>query len=278
MNVYPLLTLEHCKRLFAGAVIITAICAQYTTLLMAQPEWNDGETAALVDYLDDHHSEAEEAGNFKQQVLTSAAEHINNNETLQSTSQIHVIEKYHNQTGVHWDNETGTGIEGPAAAAVWTLYIKDGSIIPLDGTRGCHIFHPGGAAPSITNPDSDLAVTGPSSAAAMTTSITSTTAAHFTTMSPTTGSVSVYSTAASTTAGSNISKQPYSDMIEDIETITQNSCMTKMSSAAKAVVIMLAATVVEIQGTINQLTDVFEWFVRGESNAKEVYICIKVDW
>jgi hypothetical protein len=47
-------------------------------------QWNDGETAALVDYLYDHHSEAEGAGNFKQQVLSSAAEYINNHEALQS--------------------------------------------------------------------------------------------------------------------------------------------------------------------------------------------------
>ncbi|KAG2358580.1 hypothetical protein BDR07DRAFT_1489335 [Suillus spraguei] len=90
-DVYPYLTLEQHKRLFAGAVAITAICAQYTTLLMAQPEvnappqskapptqWNDGKTAALVNYLYDHCSEAEVAGNFKQQVLSSAAEYINN--------------------------------------------------------------------------------------------------------------------------------------------------------------------------------------------------------
>jgi hypothetical protein len=48
-------------------------------------QWNDGETAALVDYLYDHCSEAEGAGNFKQQVLSSAAEYINNHEALQST-------------------------------------------------------------------------------------------------------------------------------------------------------------------------------------------------
>jgi hypothetical protein len=65
---------------------------------MAQPEvnapphskappaqWNDVETVTLVDYLYDHRSEAEGAGNFKQQVLGSAAEFINNHEALQST-------------------------------------------------------------------------------------------------------------------------------------------------------------------------------------------------
>jgi hypothetical protein len=97
MDVCPHLTLERRKRLFAGAVTITAICAQYTTLLMAQPEvnalpqsrapsahWNEAKTTALVDYLYDHRSEAE-GGNFKQQVLSSAAEFINNHEVLQST-------------------------------------------------------------------------------------------------------------------------------------------------------------------------------------------------
>ncbi|KAG2357389.1 hypothetical protein BDR07DRAFT_1297909 [Suillus spraguei] len=110
-------------------------------------QWNDGETAALVNYLYDHRSEAEGAGNFKQQVLSSAAEYINNHETLQSTwagplktakstqnkwtslkNTFHAIEKYRNQTGVHWDNETGAGIEGPAAVTVWTSYIK---VFPL---------------------------------------------------------------------------------------------------------------------------------------------------
>ncbi|KAG1809450.1 hypothetical protein EV424DRAFT_1350015 [Suillus variegatus] len=89
---------EQCKRLFAGAVTITVICAQYTTLLMAQPgvnvppqskappaQWNDAETAALVNYLYNYRSEAEGGGSFKQQVLSSAAEYINNHETLQST-------------------------------------------------------------------------------------------------------------------------------------------------------------------------------------------------
>ncbi|KAG1876150.1 hypothetical protein C8R48DRAFT_553288, partial [Suillus tomentosus] len=141
--------------------------------------WNDVETVTLVDYLYDHRSEAEGAGNFKQQVLGSAAEFINNHEALQSTHAgplktakstrnkwtslkniFHAIEKYRNQTGVHWDNETGAGIEGTAAAAVWTSadfcqannlmrpfrnrgwehYEKMQTIIPLGGARGRHVF------------------------------------------------------------------------------------------------------------------------------------------
>jgi hypothetical protein len=39
--------------------------------------------------------------------------------------------------------------------------------------------------------------------------------------------------------------------------------MTKITSAAKAAKITPAATVVGMQGSINRLTDVFEWFVKG---------------
>ncbi|KAG1849748.1 hypothetical protein F4604DRAFT_1934776 [Suillus subluteus] len=83
-----------CKRLFAGAVAITAICAQYTTLLMAQPEvnnppqtrapnaqWNDQEVTTLIDFLYDHCSEGT-GGHFKPKVFGSAAQFINNDEEL----------------------------------------------------------------------------------------------------------------------------------------------------------------------------------------------------
>jgi hypothetical protein len=39
--------------------------------------------------------------------------------------------------------------------------------------------------------------------------------------------------------------------------------MTKITSAAKAAKITPAAAVVGMQGSINRLTDVFEWFVKG---------------
>jgi hypothetical protein len=45
--------------------------------------------------------------------------------------------------------------------------------------------------------------------------------------------------------------------------VSQNSCVTKISSAAKAAKITPAAAVVGMQGTINRLTNVFKWFVRG---------------
>ncbi|KAG2059958.1 hypothetical protein BDR06DRAFT_967500 [Suillus hirtellus] len=174
---------------------------------MAQPEvhqarvphaqWNDGEIAALINYLYDHRSDAEGGGNFKTKVLADAAEHINSDEDLAAAqmgppktaksvcnkwtllkSTYHAIEKYCNQTGVHWGNENGGGIAGPAAAAVWELYVqliyywknplmwpfctkgwehhkKMQAIIPLGGARGWHAFRPGGAATPITNPDTE---------------------------------------------------------------------------------------------------------------------------
>ncbi|KAG1802502.1 uncharacterized protein BJ212DRAFT_1304789 [Suillus subaureus] len=84
-------------------------------------------------------------------------------------------------------------------------------------------------------------------------------------------------------AGSNASKRLYSDVMGDIETTSfgsmhmlsmQPPSTTLVSSPpskkpqdtsvpAKAVKIMLAAAVVGMQGTINWLTDIFKWFVRG---------------
>ncbi|KAG1822056.1 uncharacterized protein BJ212DRAFT_1477885 [Suillus subaureus] len=317
---------------------------------MAQPEvnapcqpkapsvhWNEDNIATLIDYLYEHHSQAEGGGNFKQQVLENAAVFINTHEPLQAKQSgalktakavqskwtllkatFNSIEKYCNQTGVHWDNETGAGIEESAADAVWKSYLavkvnqpmhsfcnkgwehyeKMHAIIPLGGARGQDAFRPGSAIPSITNLDTNLMDTapqaaipiataaGPSSAAAITTSITSSTVAC--------------STAMSTTAGSNASKCPYSDVTGDIETtsfssmhmssmqppsttlvssppskkpwtpvVSQNSRITKISSAAKAAKITPAAAVVGMQGTINRLTDVFKWFVRGGPNGAQ---------
>ncbi|KAG2129251.1 uncharacterized protein EDB93DRAFT_1265832 [Suillus bovinus] len=174
-------------KLFAGAVVITAICAQYTTLLMAQPE-----ITTHVEYLHEHRSEAEGGGNFKTKVFADAADYINNNKDLTATHMgppktaklvqnkwtslkgiYHAIEKYRNQTGVHWDNQNVVGIAGSAAADVWGTYIQKNhlmhqfhdkgwdqyekmqAIIPLGGARGQHAFHPGGIAPSITDADSE---------------------------------------------------------------------------------------------------------------------------
>lgn len=71
------------RRLRAGAAAITALCAHYTTVLMAtsseklpKAHWNDAEVDALVDYLHDHKAEAGDGGNFKSNTLNAAATHI----------------------------------------------------------------------------------------------------------------------------------------------------------------------------------------------------------
>ncbi|KAG2358577.1 hypothetical protein BDR07DRAFT_1489332 [Suillus spraguei] len=149
--------------------------------------------------------------------------------------------------------------------------------IPIDPVRRftsglytrTHAFHPGGTAPSITNPDSDLVATapqagGPSSTAATANSITSSTPVHSTAMSTAAGSNASNSThmlsiqpPSTTLVSSPPSKKP------QMLVVFQNSRITKISSAAKAVKITPAVGVVGMQGTINWLTDVFKWFVRG---------------
>lgn len=73
------------RRLQTGAVAIIALCAQYTTLLMAttptatssaKAYWNDKEIAAFIDYLHDHKAEAGDGGNFKISTFNRAAEHL----------------------------------------------------------------------------------------------------------------------------------------------------------------------------------------------------------
>ncbi|KAG1875396.1 hypothetical protein DFJ58DRAFT_721232 [Suillus subalutaceus] len=167
MDNYPHLTLERRKRLFTGAVAIAAICAQYTTLLMAQPEvnnppqtrasnaqWNDQEVTTLINFLYDHCSEGT-GGHFKPKVFGSAAQFINDDEELAlnqlgppKTSKsvrnkwillknvYYAIEKYCNQTGVHWDNEVGAGIQDPAAAGVWTTYGQNNNLISPFHNKG----------------------------------------------------------------------------------------------------------------------------------------------
>ncbi|KAG1764575.1 hypothetical protein EV702DRAFT_1204956 [Suillus placidus] len=167
MDNNPHLTLAQQGKLFAGAVVITAICAQYTTLLMAQPEvhsnqtkvphvqWSDNEITTLVDYLHQHRSIAEGGGNFKIQALADAANHINNDEDLATTcmgspktaksvrnkwpslkSIYYAIEKYCNQTGVHWDNQNGVGITGSVAADVWGTYIEKNPLMHQFRNKG----------------------------------------------------------------------------------------------------------------------------------------------
>ncbi|KAG1741141.1 hypothetical protein EDB19DRAFT_1908167 [Suillus lakei] len=204
---------------------------------MAQPEahenptrhtpahWINEEITALVNHMYDNCASGDTASNFKPPVYTSALSVINDDPCLQplqigpvKTAKMvkskwgslksihHAIDKYHNQTGTHWDSANGAGIHGPAASAVWNSYIPNSQmrpfrntgwpyfekmqeIIPLGGARGRHAFHPGVMGPPPV-PDADedepglaqtpaLSSAGPSS-----TSGPSTTAHHSSITSP----------------------------------------------------------------------------------------------
>ncbi|KAG2094637.1 uncharacterized protein F5147DRAFT_778943 [Suillus discolor] len=91
---YPV-DIQQCNRLIASAIAITAICAQYTTLIMAQPEahnntmksqpahWINEEITVLINHMYDHCTDSEGSGNFKPQVYTSAVTTINDDPNLQ---------------------------------------------------------------------------------------------------------------------------------------------------------------------------------------------------
>jgi hypothetical protein len=74
------------RRLLAGSLAITALCAQYTTVLMTsqatvsttaeRAHWNKQEVTGLVDYLHDHRAAAGDGGNFKQSTFNAAAAHL----------------------------------------------------------------------------------------------------------------------------------------------------------------------------------------------------------
>jgi hypothetical protein len=77
-----LATLACRRQLWAQTVVITTLCAQYATLLMAsatdnsKAQWDEDEIVALLDYLLDHKSAIGEAGSFKMPTFRAAADSI----------------------------------------------------------------------------------------------------------------------------------------------------------------------------------------------------------
>ena len=70
------------RRLWAGTVVITALCSHCATLLMSiQPtpsqspkaQWNSEEISALINHLEAQKSQGEGAGNFKNVTFNNAA-------------------------------------------------------------------------------------------------------------------------------------------------------------------------------------------------------------
>jgi hypothetical protein len=165
------------------------------------------------------------------------------------------------------------------------------AIIPLDGTRGRHAFHPGGMAPPIANADNEPGGSSNAVVAAGAATIPH----HNTATSSATSAI-----ASSTAASSNASKCPYAKALTDIKMASfrsrhmsmqppsttlvvsapsskkvwtsaqsQNSRHMKISSITKAAKITPAAAVVGMQGSINRMTDVFEAFMRGGTGAAD---------
>lgn len=77
---------ELTRRLWAGTIVITALCSHSTTLLMSsiQPapsaapkaQWNNEEVLALLNHLDANKSQGEGAGNFKDVTFSNAVTSI----------------------------------------------------------------------------------------------------------------------------------------------------------------------------------------------------------
>ncbi|KAG2354253.1 hypothetical protein BDR07DRAFT_1210496, partial [Suillus spraguei] len=100
--------------------------------------WTDTETDQVLLYLFNNWDKVGDTGNFKDVTYNCAAEAIS--EYLQSVTvassercramisalkqTYNVIQKYHQQSGVHWDNTQGANIEGEAAGSVWNEYIS----------------------------------------------------------------------------------------------------------------------------------------------------------
>ncbi|KAG2355079.1 hypothetical protein BDR07DRAFT_1493684 [Suillus spraguei] len=151
--------------------------------------WTDTETDQLLLYLFNNWDKVGDTGNFKDVTYNGAAEAIS--EYLQSGPQktgemcktkwaslkqtYNAIQKYHQQSGVHWDNTKGANIEGEAVGSVWNEYIsKKGNsvmwpfhvsgwrhfermdnIIPQgSGARGCTGYQPHTAIPPLLNSSS----------------------------------------------------------------------------------------------------------------------------
>jgi hypothetical protein len=152
--------LKRRRTLWAGALAITTLAAQYSTVIMAQhiksvAYWNDQEVTALVDYLVEYRAEAGDGGNFKSATFNAAANHIAHllsqgpvktgkmcktkwnsvcifqsifalsfTKAIQLRQTYTAIETYRNQSGFHWDDDKGASIAGDAAADVWNTYIQ----------------------------------------------------------------------------------------------------------------------------------------------------------
>ncbi|KAG2122177.1 hypothetical protein BD769DRAFT_1389807 [Suillus cothurnatus] len=135
------------QRIYTSVIALTAICVNFTSVLMAQPEvaqftqqidaskahWQEAEVDVLLHHLIENRAAGGDGGNFQLSTYNSAAAAINSNGTITTMGPPKTgkmvktkwtsIETYRNTSGFHWDNVQGAGIDGPAATTVWNTYI-----------------------------------------------------------------------------------------------------------------------------------------------------------
>ncbi|KAG2072135.1 hypothetical protein BDR04DRAFT_1117185 [Suillus decipiens] len=162
---------HHWQRIYTSVIALTAICVNFTSVLMAQPEvaqftqqidaskahWQEAEVDVLLHHLIENRAAGGDGGNFQLSTYNSAAAAINSNGTITTMGPPKMgkmvktkwtsIETYCNTSGFHWDNVQGAGIDGPAATTIWNTYIHPKTILgEHSGACGRHAFHPATAA------------------------------------------------------------------------------------------------------------------------------------
>lgn len=142
-------------------VCLAAATAVYATVLEEQEfqtvkaVWSAEETIALIDYLYQRRSQADNGGNFKSATFTAAAEAISpllkygpektekicrrkwssvsdfymlsvlaNDAYMQIKYIYSSIQKYQGTTGVHWDSTDGADINGEVEERAWNSYVS----------------------------------------------------------------------------------------------------------------------------------------------------------
>ncbi|KAG2365550.1 hypothetical protein BDR07DRAFT_1481166 [Suillus spraguei] len=122
--------------------------------------WTNTETDHFLLYLFNNQDKVGDTGNFKDLTYNGAAEAIS--EYLQHGPQktgvmcktkwaslkqtYNAIQKYCQQSGVHWNNTTGANIQGDAAASVWNEYVSK------KGNSVMHLFRISGYQPHTAIP------------------------------------------------------------------------------------------------------------------------------
>jgi hypothetical protein len=93
MNAY-LIDCHHRQRICTSVIALTAICASFTTVLMAQPEitsqadntkahWQDAEVDVLLQHLIENRAASGDGGNFTMATFNNAAAAINADGAIQ---------------------------------------------------------------------------------------------------------------------------------------------------------------------------------------------------